>query len=193
MKINRSTLERIINEELVHYLQRNLNEAPDLGSALDGQMPPEDPSAMDALPGGPPMDADGETVGDEDPMDDELDAELAGEVPEEGGSVAADMQGKVIDNVEYSDESESIPGAQEIVFSFQDTEDKLRVIVMPSGNVKYFWKGLHSDIGSSEEIPPEEIEAEEDSLDIEGDDELDTESLPLPTDGGMEDPENPEI
>ena len=189
MKINRSTLERIINEELVRYLERNLAEAPELGSPLDNEMPP----VADELPGGPPMEADGETIGDEDPMDDELDAELAGEVSEEPGSVASDLQGKVIDNVEYSDESESIPGAHEVVFSFQDTEDKLRVIVMPSGNVKYFWKGLHSDIGSSEDVPPEEIEAEEDALDIEGEDELDTESLPLPTDGGIDDPENPEI
>lgn len=187
MKISRSTLERIINEELVRYLERNLTEGPELGSALDTELPPE----MDELPGGPPMEADGETIGDEDPSDADLDAELAGEVPEESGSVAADMQGKVITNVEYDDESDTIPGAHEVILSFEDTEDKLRIIVMPSGNVKYFWKGLHNDIGSAEDVPPEDFEAEEEN--IEGDDELDTEALPLPTDAGIDDPENPEV
>lgn len=191
MKINRSTLERIINEELVRYLERNITEAPDLGSPLDDELPPEEAGA---IPGGPPMEADGETVGEEDPADADLDAELAGEDPEVPGSVAADMQGKTISNIEFTDESESIPGAHEVVLSFDGEEDKLRIIVMPSGDIKYFWKGLHNDIGSADDVPPEDLEAEEAEDELEaGSDELDTETLPLPTEDGMEDPENPEV
>jgi hypothetical protein len=185
MKINRAVLERIIDEELVRFLERQITEAPQLGTVFD-DVPPEGPD----LPGGPPMEADGETVGDVDPMDAELDAEFAGEDPEVPGSVAGDIQGKTVSSIEHHDESESIPGAQEVVVSFDDTEDKLRIIVTPSGNVKYFWKGLHNDIGQAGDVPPEEIENEES---IESEEDLDTEALPLPTDAGMEDPENPEV
>jgi hypothetical protein len=190
MKINRAVLERIIDEELVRFLGRNLNEqAPGIGSPLDDVPPPEDET------GGPPMPADGEVQDDgDDPADMALDDELAGEDPEVPGSVASDMQGKTIESISMDDESETIPGAKELVVSFQGEEDKLRVILTPSGNFKFFWKGLHSDIGSPEDVPPEEIEAEEESSEIEDDDELDTDSLALPTDdGGMDDPEIPEV
>jgi len=191
MRINRALLERLINEELVRFIDENLTEAaPEIGTALDAEPPP-----MDDEFGGPPLEADGE-VGDggEDPADDDIDADLAGEDPEVPGSVAADMQGKTIDSIEEVDESESIPGAKELVLSFQGEEDKLRVIITPSGNVKYFWKGLHNDIGSTEDVPPEEIEQEEELEAGDEDDDLDVDSPALPTDdGGMEDPLNPEV
>lgn len=187
MRINRATLERIINEELVTYLRANMNEAPGMGSPLDDMPPPgEDPMDMPPEGEGDLPIADGE----EDPMDAELDAEIAGDEPEVPGSVAADMQGKTIESIEQVDESESIPGAKEVVLSFQGEEDKLRVIITPSGDVKYFWKGLHSDIGSVDDVPPEDLEPEED---LSGEEDLDMESVPLPTDGEMDDPLTPEV
>lgn len=192
MRINRATLERIINEEIVRYLENNLTEAPELGSPLD-DMPPE--GGEEDFGAGPPMEADADLQDSgDDPADDDLDAELAGDEPELPGSVAGDIQGKTIDSIEHVDESDSIPGAQEVVVGFQGEEDKLRIIITPSGDVKYFWKGLHSDIGTPEEIPPEDIEAEEGLEGEEDMDDLDTDSLALPTDdGGMEDPEIPEV
>ena len=199
MKISRVTLERIINEELVRYLERNLTEAaPGIGSPLDDQMPPPDEDPLgppgDDM-GGPPMPADGEVQdGGEDPADAMLDDELAGDEPEIPGSVAADMQGKTIESIEVDQESETIPGASELVVSFQGEEDKLRVILTPAGNFKFFWKGLHNDIGSPEDVPPEEIEAEEDAEKMDDEEELDVDSPALPTDdGGMDDPEIPEV
>jgi hypothetical protein len=185
MRINRATLERIVNEELVRFLESRLREAPELGSPLDDAPPVED--EMDGPPGGDlPM-----AVGDEDSADADLDAELAGEEPEaDPGSVAAEMQGKTIEAIEELPESDSVPGARELVMSFQGEEDKLRVIITPSGEVKYFWKGLHDSVGSSEEIPPEELE---DDKPVDGED-LDVDSPALPTDdGGMDDPLVPEV
>jgi len=189
MKIDRARLERIINEELVWYLERNLSEAaPGLGSPLDDAPPLEDEM------GGPPLPADGEVQDDgEDPADQDLDAELAGDEPEVPGSVASDMQGKTIEDIKVEDDSETVPGAKELVIGFQGEEDKLRVILTPTGNFKFFWKGLHNDIGQAEDVPLEELEDEEDA-DIEDVEDLDTDSLALPTDdGGMDDPETPDL
>lgn len=199
MKISRATLERVINEELIRYLERNLTEAaPGIGSPLD-DLPPEgeDPtgSPLDSM-GGPPMPADGEVQdSDVDPADADIEAELAGEEPEVPGSVAADMQGKTIEDISVEEESDTIPGAKELVVSFQGEEDKLRVIMTPTGNFKFFWKGLHSDIGQTEDVPPEEIEAEEEE-ELGFDDELDNldvDATPVATDSDIDDPKNPEL
>lgn len=190
MRINRAVLERIIDEEIVRRFESHIAEAaPQISSPLDDAppMPDEDPL-------GPPVDEEPPmAVDSEDPADQALDDELAGEDPEVPGSVAADMQGKTIESIEQVDESDVVPGARELILSFDGESDKLRVIITPSGNVKYFWKGLHNDIGSTEDVPPEEIEAEEEEA-VDDEEELDTDSLDLPTDdGGMEDPEIPEV
>lgn len=196
MKIQRSVLERIIDEELVRFIKKQqLSEAgPDLGTVLDDVPPSEEMPPDEMGPLEDPM--PGEATDIEDPADPDLDAMAAGEeLGDETDSIADQLMGKTVETIEHVPESETVPGAQELVFRFQGLEDSFRVIITKSGDVKFFFKGLHSDLGDASEVPPEEEEDELEGEDIPGEEEeeeLDLTSPPLPTDdGGMDDPEIP--
>lgn len=184
LKISKQLLERIVLEELVLHLREQLNEAlPGRGTVLDDEpeeeAPPEDhiPSAGEApeeqLPSASSAPEAGDDPGEpadlpagEEEADIDLDALEAGEEPpseEEEGTVAGEINGKTIENITVDDESKIMPGAKEIVFSFRENPDALRILLTKTGQVKYFYRGLHNDITAPvspvpvEDAPDEEM------------------------------------
>jgi hypothetical protein len=190
LKLKREHLERIVVEELTRYIAEQLNEAPPgRGTVLDDE-PQEEVPAPEAAPeeqmpvDSPAPEADGEVplpdaaggeegdgelpTGDE-PADDDLEADVAGdeESGAEPGTVAYELEDKTIESVSMEEDSKIMPGATEIVLSFRETPDALRLLVTKTGKIKIFYKGLHNDFGSAvEQIPGEE---DQDNL---GDEEL---------------------
>lgn len=185
LKIKRAVLERIVHEELQAFILSQLNEAPPgRGTVLDDELPDEVPSP-DAAPEEPlPDDTPAPEVGDElpdeelpvgdEPADSDLEADVAGE--DEGaeeGTVGAELEGKTIESITMEDDSKIMPGATEVVVTFRENPDALRLLVTKTGNVKVFYKGLHNDfLAPVEQIPGDdedemELGAEEDPEELE--------------------------
>jgi hypothetical protein len=229
LKISKKLLEQIVHEELVMYLREQLNEAgPSRGTILDDEpeeeAPPEDhiPSPGEApeeqLPKDSPAPEAGDDLGEpvdlpagEEESDIDLDALEAGEEPpseEEEGTVAGELSGKTIENITVDDESKIMPGAKEIVFTFRENPDALRLLLTKTGQVKYFYRGLHNDLDSAvspvpaDDSPDAEMTGDEEGFGDEepneagpeGDDEfedmppLGSEDMPPEEEPPLEDP-----
>lgn len=112
----------------------------------------EDPVAQ----GEPDDEDDLELPGDDEMADDNADAEEdeqdaidsdgdAGEEEAEG-EVAQAIQGLSVQSLTVEPESELLPGSKEIVFTFNDSPDVLRILVDNVGNVVFSWNGQLHDI-----------------------------------------------
>lgn len=98
----------------------------------------------DAKPPAQPIEAE--------PADAELDKDASGDEPEEdaaevtGGKIAAELTGKTVQSITMEPKSKIMPGAQEVVITFNETPDPLRILIGKSGNTKFFWRGLHNEL-----------------------------------------------
>jgi hypothetical protein len=101
--------------------------------APDKTEPAEMPLADD--PADPGMEQDVAT-----PDDQEVD--VAGDK----SKIAAELAGKIIQSVTMEPKSKLMPGAIEIVITFNQTPDPFRILVPKSGVPKFFWKGLHNTL-----------------------------------------------
>lgn len=169
MFIERRQLAEIIAQE-VRLRLRELTEAGDDSEGGDGakRKRPRKPTTADAedspspkgkvpagpradpdadpeqaAPDGPPEEDDG---GDVDLSDDEgIDqGGNAGEDP--SGAVNNEVSGKIIQAVTIEPQSKVLPGAKEVVVSFNDSTDALRILITATGQVKFFWRGHLHDI-----------------------------------------------
>lgn len=103
---------------------------PDRSIGSPDQKPPEQPA-------------------EEDPADDELDDEETGEEDADevtGGEIADELAGKTVQSITMEPKSKIMPGAQEIVITFSQITDPLRILVSKSGGVKFYFKGLHNEL-----------------------------------------------
>lgn len=169
MNISRKRLAEIVAEEVRRRL-RELVEAPDdpeeekprrrkpgVASADQDDVPdtgdvgapndavgspevgsPEGGSEPDSDPAGPSVDGD---APDPEAVDQDGDA---GEDP--SGAVADEVSGKTVQGLSIEPRSKVLPGAKEVVLTFNETTDSLRVLCTTSGEVKFFWKGQLYDI-----------------------------------------------
>lgn len=108
--------------------------------------------------GGPPKAKDGTPkakalpVEDEPTADPELEKDVADpEAAEDaeditGGEIADQVTGKTIQSITMEPKSKTLPGAQEIVLTFNEIQDSLKILVMKSGQVKFYFKGLHNKV-----------------------------------------------
>ena len=172
MKVPRARLEQIIREELAAYLKEQLMEAPklevsdahqdkkkkeddteDATPALKPQSGPdspndnkqpdaEDPNMQQAEPDP----ADDKLAADdaEDPVDDAEDA--VDDLEEPGSGISDELVGKTVQSITMEPKSKLMPGAIEIVLTFDQVTDPLKILVNKSGNVKFFFKGLHNEL-----------------------------------------------
>lgn len=190
LKLKRNVLERIVQEELHRFIAEQLNEAPpSRGTVLDDEqtedeLPTPGGAPEEQLPTDSPAPEAGDEMGDlpdedtggdelptgEEPADDELEADVAGDEDSgaEPGSVAAELEDKTIESVSMEEDSKIMPGAMEIVLTFRENPDALRLLVTKTGKVKIFYKGLHNDFSS----PVEQIPGDEDTGEELGDEEL---------------------
>ena len=207
MKVPRHILERIVYEEFVRFVGQNLIEAPkktnpvdddpvekepDEPAIPDPEAAPEEPTGMPELGG----EADPQEIPDDpDPADDEL-AQDAGLEEPVGGEIAQELQGKTIQSITADPDSKMMPGAQEIVLTFNEIPDALRILVTKTGRVKYFFKGLHNDLGTDAEgqaaQEDEYTQAPDDMGDVPAGDNIQTVDTPRP-DRSEEDEDEEEI
>ncbi len=167
MKISRSFLEQIVREELTEALREtddedeetegtpppkrgpSVHDASRTGKAGDARKGPADamPQGSRARPdpiAGADDDDDAEVPDVEDPADDEISADVDDE--DDGDSKLADeLVGKTIQSVTMEPKSKLVPGAQELVITFNEIADPLRVLVTKSGEIRFFFRGgLHN-------------------------------------------------
>lgn len=90
-------------------------------------------------------DTDGPAVDGDEPDPEAIDAD--GENGEEpSGAVNDEVSGKTVQAVTIEPKSKVLPGAKEIVIAFNESTDALRILVTPTGSVKFFWRGQLHDL-----------------------------------------------
>lgn len=171
MKIRKSRLVEIIREELVAGLV-GLSEAPKLttGTADDEKKkkeppdeapkdhegppkpkrPPKEPEVPEAGKEDEPEEVDGKVPGEdgadpEPPEDAELDEPADGE-RDADKKVADELVGKTVQSVTVDPKSKTLPGATEIVFTWDQSPDPLKILVTKTGKIAYFFRGLHNSL-----------------------------------------------
>ncbi len=168
MKITRRRLSEIIEQEVRARLLEKGDKPKKSGKKKDAPKKPTTAAAdsdvdLQPQPGGggpdpiqsaPPIDggmndSDGDGLPDdqetEDPTDGQGDDDAeaidahgtAGEEP--SGAVNTEVSGKTVQAVSIEPESPNLPGAKEVVISFAETQDTLRIILSPTGQVKFGW------------------------------------------------------
>lgn len=174
MKIKRSVLEKIVREELANHI-KSLMEAPKskkpgmedaeagnekndkkAGDKVDPAVKPKKQAPIGA--GKSPVKKDGSPAADELPVaaEPEADADLEKDVadpaseedPEDvtGGKIADQITGKSVQSVTMEPKSKLLPGAQEVVITFKEIPEPLKILITKSGQVKFHFKGLHNKI-----------------------------------------------
>lgn len=120
-------------------------QLPTDSPAEDGGAPPEgDLGDMPPITGGepPPEEPDMDLgLGDEEAEDDLED------IADGGGEIADELEGKTIQSISMEPKSKIMPGAQEIVINFNETPDAFHVLLTKTGQFKFFFRGLHNDLG----------------------------------------------
>ena len=170
MKIKKSVLERIIKEELRAHIVELLEadakpDKPDPDKEKKGEEKPDpakkatppapEPKKEPAKkPDGPPAppEATSDAAPEEKPIEqDPADADLEkDEPPEDVDSAQSKLRdqltGKTIQSISREPKSKILPGAQEIVVTFDQVQDPLRILVTKVGDVKFYYRGLHNEI-----------------------------------------------
>jgi hypothetical protein len=131
------------------------------GKAPKSGPPEKDPKGKDKKPTkkGPPgpndVPADDDVIDlsvddfEDAPEDEE---EISGEPDgDEGdddrsGGLNRELDGKSFQSVSVDPKSKLVPGAKEVVVTFGDTPDPLRIVVTQSGEVKFFFRGSLHDL-----------------------------------------------
>jgi hypothetical protein len=128
--------------------------SPPVGDDPAAEEPVEDPVAKgdgtyddeEGLPGDDEMAAD-----DVDADADEQDAlDADGDAGEDGaeGEINDQISGRTVQSLQslsLEPESELLPGSREVVFTFSDSPDVLRVLVDDVGNIVFSWNGKLTD------------------------------------------------
>jgi hypothetical protein len=99
------------------------------------EQPPDEPSPHAKAANGDDKDAkDMPASGEEDAAD------------VSGGKISQELVGKSIQSITTDPKSKLMPGAQEIVITFNEVTDPLRILVGKTGMVKFYFKGLHNSV-----------------------------------------------
>lgn len=140
MKIKKSFLETLIREELALHIN-GLTEA---GKEQNSKKP-EDKKAQKSA------DADAKEVPDiKDPADDELAADKEADDEEidtkKAKSISKEIVGQQIQSITYSPKSLLLPGAKEIVITFDKIPDQFKILITKTGEIRYFFRGIHNQL-----------------------------------------------
>jgi len=174
LRIDRRRLAEIVAEEvrarlreLVEGPKRGDDDdeegggAPDVASADQEDPPSADvPSSPGATVGSPDPARDSPEGGQQGAEDDTSGAAVDGNQPdpdaldkdgdsgEDGsGAVNDDLSGKTVQGISINPKSEILPGAKEVVLTFNETTDQLVILFMgPSDQIKFFWKNQLHDL-----------------------------------------------
>lgn len=114
-----------------------IGSAPPVDGGLNDQEPDEDEEGQEP----PPDPTDGEGPDDEEALDPDGDG---GE--DASGAVNDELSGKTVQAITVEPKSKVLPGAKEVVLTFNESTDALRILVTSTGQVKFFWRGQLHDI-----------------------------------------------
>lgn len=174
MKIKRRILEQLVKEELAKHLKSLLEKGgedegdkkPGVTDAdKDKKKKDKDVAPADSKPvktqddkkpkDAPEDDSDElpEIPAEDDPADDEIeqDVEEPEEDEEEVGKspvtdISDELEGKSVQSITVEPKSKVVPGASEVVLTFDQITDPLRIIITKTGEVKFFFRGLHNAV-----------------------------------------------
>jgi hypothetical protein len=159
-------------------------QLPTDSPAEDGGMPPEgDLGDMPPITGGEPDPDEPDMdlgMGDEDAEDDIED------IADGGGEIADELEGKTIQSISMEPKSKIMPGAQEIVINFNETPDAFHVLLTKTGQFKFFFRGLHNDLGDQGGEGDEDIDGMDDlegmmgggdDMEMGGEDDVDVSTM----------------
>ncbi len=155
MKIKTSLLRPIIKEEFAKIivekaraaLKEKSGEVVDAQSddAKDGKSK-EDPKKKVPAPK-KEAEPKKETPPKKEPEEDKSGEEEEDDEKEEAKSkISEELVGKTVQSISSEPKSKIMPGAQEIVITFDQISDPLRILVTRSGKVAYYFKGLHNEL-----------------------------------------------
>ena len=173
MKITRTRLTEIVAEEVMRALSeapddeeggddsgKKSKKKPTTASAdseptLPQNGVPAGPRVKpaDASPGDPAPEDGGKSAGAADASDDDtpdpnasaMDADgNAGE--ESSGAVNNEISGKNIQSISVEPKSKILPGSKEVVLTFSETTDALRIMITATGRIVFFWRGQTHDV-----------------------------------------------
>ena len=65
---------------------------------------------------------------------------------ESSGQVNRDIEGKSIQSITREDESKILPGAKEVVLTFAQSTEPLRILVTATGRIAFFWRNQMFDV-----------------------------------------------
>lgn len=139
VKVSRKYLESLIREAI--------DEDEDNPARDETEKSREKPSVSTADPSTKNDDEDidgntGEVPDTEDPADDEIDP---GKEDTTHGKLANELVGKTIQSVTMEPKSKLLPGATEIVITFNEITDPLRILIGKTGQARfYFRNALHN-------------------------------------------------
>lgn len=158
MKIDKDTLFRIIREETAKHIKA-LTEAEGKEPEVDDASKPEAPEAKKDKPKSKeekpaPKSKAPEAASDQDvpasPDDEKIEKDVTD--PEhneeaEQSRIQQELEGKAIQGISFEPKSKVLPGAKEVVITFSNSTDPLKILISKSGEVKYFFKNaLHNKL-----------------------------------------------
>lgn len=153
MKVTKSTLQRIVKEETLKYVKglyeddkKKVVDASKDSKPKDG--PKDGKEKKDDKPPAPKKEKEPKV---QPQHDDPADPDLKKDVEEPGsevtgGEIAQELTGKTIQSLTMNPKSKMMPGAQEIVLTFNEVTDPLKIFVTKTGAVKFFYKGLRNSL-----------------------------------------------
>lgn len=105
-------------------------------------------AGSDVKPVGTPANAAVDAEEGDDGQEDELAAidqdGSAGKNP--SGAVNDELSGKTVQGISIEPKSKILPGAKEVIVTFNETTDPLRILCTGSGQVKFFYRGQLHDL-----------------------------------------------
>ena len=135
MKIKRTVLENIIKQEWMRYVGNILEiDKKDKADVTDASKNKNnEPKEL--------------SIGNEPEVDTKLEKDVANSDEENadeitGGKIADEVAGKTIQSLSMEPKSKILPGAQEIVITFNQIPDPLRILITKQGIVKFVMKGI---------------------------------------------------
>jgi hypothetical protein len=109
---------------------------PSPGQGSDKSDPP---SGKKKEPAEPPV--------EDDPESDKTGPEAESDAEDEARSdISDEITGKTVQSITMEPKSKLMPGAQEIVLTFNEITDPLRIILTKSGRTAFYFRGMHNTL-----------------------------------------------
>lgn len=134
MKINRQKLQRIVVSELAEHI-KNLLEAPEK----------KDSDKEDQKNNSPIKNVDVKKQ-EYQPKKLPVENEPADDITNKEGKndISDNVVGKTIQSITMEPTSKLLPGSKELTITFNEITDQFKILITKTGNIKFYFRGLHN-------------------------------------------------